>query len=273
MLGLGLSGVRALPLLLARMAAPLAAALLALRAEDGGGRGAWGKLGVSVPDEGLRALLAPAAAVTAGYSLGYLLALAAGECSVCWLLEEARAPLPLLATLALAGGLAAGLTVNMLAALLEEAGWRGYLYPRLTALLGSRVAAAAAAGAVWGLWHGPLVWAGFNYQLGLEGCEGEPASGPEALAAFTTYTVALGLILAWARERWGSVLPAAAGHGTVNAIAGFYAAACVSPRLLGPPAGLMVALGLVVAWLVVEAAAPGLLGGAGEGATRGEGQG
>jgi membrane protease YdiL (CAAX protease family) len=54
-----------------------------------------------------------------------------------------------------------GPAVNGLFAFGEELGWRGYLLPKLMPL--GKWKAYVLVGIIWGLWHGPLVLAGFNY--------------------------------------------------------------------------------------------------------------
>lgn len=44
----------------------------------------------------------------------------------------------------------------------EEWGWRGYMMPKLTELIG-KPAAIVAGGVIWGLWHAPLTIAGHNF--------------------------------------------------------------------------------------------------------------
>lgn len=44
----------------------------------------------------------------------------------------------------------------------EEWGWRGYLMPKLTELMG-RPAAVIVGGVIWGLWHAPLTISGHNF--------------------------------------------------------------------------------------------------------------
>jgi membrane protease YdiL (CAAX protease family) len=102
----------------------------------------------------------------------------------------------------------AAATINALAAFGEELGWRGFLVPALrrygtwTALLGS--------GAVWGLWHAPIILLGYNFGrtdflgvlLMVVGC------------------MAVGVLFGWTRLRSGSMWPAVFAHGALNAAAG-----------------------------------------------------
>lgn len=121
----------------------------------------------------------------------------------------ARLPPPaLLLALGFVQVVIASFTVNAVAALGEETGWRGYL---LTALLPlGRPAAILISGVIWGLWHLPLILLGYEYP---------DAHRPIAVLAFLGFTVAVGALLSWLRLCSGSVLPCAVGHGTVNAFA------------------------------------------------------
>jgi hypothetical protein len=58
-------------------------------------------------------------------------------------------------------GPVAGLTINALAALGEELGWRGLLLRELSPLGFWRVSLLA--GLVWGIWHAPLIVQGHNF--------------------------------------------------------------------------------------------------------------
>jgi hypothetical protein len=64
-------------------------------------------------------------------------------------------PLMLLATLFLTP------FINGLFGFGEELGWRGYLLPKLMPL--GKTKAYLLLGAIWGLWHAPLILVGFNY--------------------------------------------------------------------------------------------------------------
>lgn len=99
-----------------------------------------------------------------------------------------------------------GLAVNMVATFGEEFGWTGYLFPTLVPLVG-RWRAAGMYGIVWGLWHAPLIWGGFNYP-------GHRWLGIPMMCAFT---VAVGCIQAALRLRTGSVFVTSFLHAVVNA--------------------------------------------------------
>lgn len=103
--------------------------------------------------------------------------------------------------------------LNALFAVGEEAGWRGYLYPVLKRLLPAR-GAALATGAIWGIWHAPLIAMGYNYGRSYPGF---PVVG---ILAMVLFCAAFGVFLSWLRDRSASVWPSALAHGALNATAG-----------------------------------------------------
>lgn len=88
--------------------------------------------------------------------------------------------------------------LNMLLAIGEEAGWRGFLYPALGERM-PKVRAAVLSGVAWGAWHAPLIAMGYNYGSDYLGF---PALG---IAAVTVFCMAFGTFLCYLRERSGSV--------------------------------------------------------------------
>jgi uncharacterized protein len=102
-----------------------------------------------------------------------------------------------------------GAFFNMIPALGEEIGWRGWLLPRLMPL--GPVVAIVVSGVIWGLWHAPLVLLGYNYP--------DAPGGLGVLAMMGMCTV-VGGVFGWLRLRSGSVWPAALAHGSFNAAAG-----------------------------------------------------
>ncbi|MDT0156592.1 CPBP family intramembrane metalloprotease [Microbacterium sp. ARD32] len=138
----------------------------------------------------------------------------------------------------------AAITVNALAAFGEELGWRGFLVPALrqygtwTALLVS--------GAIWGLWHAPVILLGYNFgRADLTG-----------VLLMTGGCIAWGVLLGFLRLRSGSIWPAVFAHGAMNASMGL-------PMLLfaagtQPDPALTIALG-VSGWIVCAVVAVILL--------------
>ena len=139
--------------------------------------------------------------------------------------------------------------INMLFALGEELGWRGFLLPRLMPL--GQWKAILATGVIWGLWHAPVIAQGHNYP-------GYPIAGIFMMLVFTTL---LGTIFAWLYLNTRSPWAAALAHGSVNAVAGL-------PVMFFKPGfnltfgGTLatfpawVAMGLFIAWLVLTRRLP-----------------
>lgn len=101
-------------------------------------------------------------------------------------------------------GLIAGVTINALAAFGEELGWRGFLQREFSHLGFWR--SSTLIGAIWGVWHAPLILQGHNYPQ-------HPVAGVFMMTAFC---VLLGPLLSYVRLRAQSVIAAAVMHGTVN---------------------------------------------------------
>ncbi len=101
----------------------------------------------------------------------------------------------------------AGVTVNTLAAFGEEAGWRGLLLSELLPLGAWK--SSLMIGAVWGLWHAPLVLMGHNY----------PDHPGVGVLLMVIFCVLLSPLLTLVTLRGNSVLAAAILHGTINGVA------------------------------------------------------
>ncbi len=131
--------------------------------------------------------------------------------------------------------------INMILAVGEETGWRGYLTPWLTARLGRRLGVPLA-GAVWGVWHWPLILcAGYEYGAGYPGA---PFTG---MLLMCVACAALGVLLTLLYERTDCIWAPALAHGALNAAAGI-GILCMKPAsslFLGPsPLGLVSGLPL-----------------------------
>lgn len=138
-------------------------------------------------------------------------------------------PLGILAALALA--VALGATVNAVFALGEEFGWRGYLLWELAPWGFWR--ASLAIGALWGLWHAPVILEGYNYPS-------FPLLGVVVMAAAT---VAFSPLYTYLVVKAESLLAAALLHGVFNGSAGLVVAFAatddpVLAELVTSPVGL-----------------------------------
>jgi membrane protease YdiL (CAAX protease family) len=91
----------------------------------------------------------------------------------------------------------------------EEFGWRAYLLPKLMPLGGRR--AVLLLGAIWGMFHWPMIFLGFQYGLGYWGA---PIVGP---LLFVLIILSPSVVYSWMTLRTGSVWPACLAHAVNNA--------------------------------------------------------
>lgn len=101
---------------------------------------------------------------------------------------------------------------NMFAALGEEVGWRGVLYPYLKGKLGI-TKGRIVGGTIWGAWHWPaMILAGYEY--GKEYL-GAPVLGP---IVFCATTVMMGILLDYIYEKTQTIWLPSLMHGAINAL-------------------------------------------------------
>lgn len=98
--------------------------------------------------------------------------------------------------------------INSAFALGEELGWRGFLLPRLLPL--GQTPAMVLSGAIWGVWHIPVILQGHNY----------PAAPGWGTLMMTGFTILFGVFLSWLYFETQSPWTPAFAHGTFNAVAG-----------------------------------------------------
>jgi uncharacterized protein len=99
--------------------------------------------------------------------------------------------------------------INLLFALGEEIGWRGFLLPKLLPL--GQWTAILLSGAIWGLWHAPTILLhGYNFPL-------HPYLG---VLVMTVGCTLLGAIFSWLYLKTRSPWVAALAHGSLNASPG-----------------------------------------------------
>ncbi len=138
---------------------------------------------------------------------------------------------------------------NMLFALGEELGWRGFLLSHLMPL--GQWKAILISGIIWGLWHAPAVVQGLNYP-------GYPVLG---IFMMIIFCILLATIFSWLYLNTKSPWVVALAHGAVNASAGLPILflkpgfnMAFGGTLATAPAWL--AMGLFILWLVLTKRLP-----------------
>jgi membrane protease YdiL (CAAX protease family) len=127
----------------------------------------------------------------------------------------------------IANGFIGGITINALFAFGEEAGWRGYLLRQFSGK--NFLLTAVIIGALWGLWHAPLILMGHNF----------PAHPVTGVFMMIVFCICLAPIAQFIRVKSGSVIAAAIFHGSFNAFATFVPVFIDGTNdLLTSPAGL-----------------------------------
>ena len=102
---------------------------------------------------------------------------------------------------------------NMIPAVGEETGWRGYMMPRLKERLGL-LNGRLLGGIIWGVWHWPLMLlVGYEYGTNYLGA---PLLG---LVVWCVVCFALNTLLDWLYEKTGCIWVPAIAHGALNAVA------------------------------------------------------
>jgi membrane protease YdiL (CAAX protease family) len=125
----------------------------------------------------------------------------------------------------------------------EEYGWRGFLQTELVKL--GRIRGVFLLGVIWGIWHWPVIWMGYNYP-------GQPLLGSLFMVA---YCVILAYFLAYAVFKSKGIWTAAYLHALNNQALSFFVVAVVAPTNvlysfgIGLPALL---LGAVVVLLLLR---------------------
>lgn len=135
---------------------------------------------------------------------------------------------------------------NAIATFGEEFGWRAYLLPKLLPL-GWRKATIFL-GVIWGVWHWPVIFMGYEYGFKYPGY---PWVGP---LLFIWIAFSFGTFLSWLSVRGKSVWPAVIGHAAINGIAAVGIMVTIgSPNpLVGPlPVGIIGSVGYAIVALML----------------------
>jgi membrane protease YdiL (CAAX protease family) len=138
-----------------------------------------------------------------------------------------------------------GPVFNMIATTGEEIGWRGFLVPELTKLIGY-TGASLISGLIWAVWHYPgILFADYNNP-------GTPRW--YSLLCFTVMIVGISFALSWIRLKSGSLWTAAVFHGSHNCyIQAVFdpltVGAGITPFIIGEFGAGLALMGLVVAYV------------------------
>ncbi|MGB4137009.1 MAG: type II CAAX endopeptidase family protein [Microbacterium sp.] len=130
----------------------------------------------------------------------------------------------------------AAATINAVLAFGEELGWRGFLVPALRRY--GTWPALLISGAIWGLWHAPVILLGYNFGR----------TDVTGVLLMVGGCVAWGVLLGWLRLRSASLWPAVFAHGALNASAGMFVWFYLAGTRTDP--ALSSALG-IAGWIVV----------------------
>lgn len=134
--------------------------------------------------------------------------------------------------------------INVIPAMGEELGWRGYLQRQLMPL--GQWASVVLTGVAWGLWHAPVILLGYNY----------PGQNPVlALGMMVVFCVLMSVLLGWITIASGTVWTAAIAHGFVNGVASIG----VLLAAAGPTNSAVVGLLGASGWIVMAVVIAGLV--------------
>ena len=174
---------------------------------------------------------------------GYLVS--AGGAEALEQLQAQGITYPMYILISVVSGLTYAPLVNMVLALGEEAGWRGFLYPQLKAKFGKRKGWLIG-GVIWGMWHWPAMWL-IGYEYGTD-YVGFPVVG---MLIFCIFTTAAGILCDWLYEKTQCIWAPSIFHGAINAAGTVPLAICAtnigSAVLLGPvPIGVLAGVPLIL---------------------------
>ncbi len=125
---------------------------------------------------------------------------------------------PVLMTVLAAQTLLLGPFLGLIVTFGEEYGWRGYLQPALMPL--GKVKAILLLGVIWGIWHWPVIWMGYNYP-------GHPILGSLLMVLFC---ISLAFLLGYAVLKAKGIWIAAFLHALVNQSFAFFMSVVYTPK-------------------------------------------
>ena len=130
----------------------------------------------------------------------------------------------------------AGITINLIFALGEEIGWRGYLVNEFRSL--SFIKKYLLIGLIWGLWHSPIILQGYNYGVG---------NGVLGSLIFVAFCMTFSLLFGMIIERNHNAIYAAALHGMFNGFAGIFVIMLINYNpFIGGAIGIVSILSMII---------------------------
>ncbi len=126
-------------------------------------------------------------------------------------MAAANLPAPALMPIMALNTVIIGPFLGLIIAFGEEYGWRGYLQTELTRL--GRIRGVFLLGIIWGIWHWPVIWMGYNYP-------GQPILGSIAMVFVC---IILAYFLAYAVFKSSGIWTAAYLHALSNQAFSFFA--------------------------------------------------
>jgi len=125
----------------------------------------------------------------------------------------------------------------------EEYGWRGYLQTELTRL--GRIRGVFLLGVIWGIWHWPVIWMGYNYP-------GQPILGSIAMVVVC---IILAYFFAYTVFKSNGIWAAAYLHALNNQSLSFFAMTMVMPTSMLYSFGMglpSLAIGAIIVLLLLR---------------------
>lgn len=125
--------------------------------------------------------------------------------------------LPLMMVVITAQSLILGPFLGLVITFGEEYGWRGYLQPALVKI--GRIKGVLLVGIIWGIWHWPVIWMGYNYP-------GQPILGSLLMVLFC---IGLAFMLGYSVLKAKGIWIAAFLHALVNQSMSFFMGVIYTP--------------------------------------------
>jgi uncharacterized protein len=182
-------------------------------------------------------------AVQTGFNYVFKLGTVADLAATFPQLAVANLPAPALRLLLTFQMVILGPLLGLIIAFGEEYGWRGYLQTELIRL--GRTRGVFLVGVIWGIWHWPVIWMGYNYP-------GQPVLGSLAMVV---WCILLAYFLAYAVFKSQGIWTAAYLHALNNQALSYFFLVMVTPASVLYSFGIglpSLALGILIVLLILR---------------------